>query len=570
MTVCKPGGGLICEKGRKKMKGRYSTLQKKLIIIILFVSLTPLIALGVLIYNQFAHMYAEKITQQITYRSKELGQAIELFIKERTAILCSIADIYMFNEIIDEETLSHLFGIINSRAGGIVDLGVIDRNGQHVAYVGPYNLKGLNYYKQKWFQEVMARGVYVSDVYMGYRRLPHFIIAVRRNEKGNTWILRATIDSEIFEGILKPGRVGKTGDVFIVNKDGIYQTQPRFGGNILDKSNLELSSFGAELTIVEAQNDQGGKVMLAGCWINQGKWFLVARQGVREEMSGLFSAKYSGLAIIFSGIVGIILMTVFTTQMTISRLKEADFKAAELNAQLMQSDKLAALGKMAAGVAHEINNPLQVILQQIGWMEDLLEEEELKQSENIEEFSKAIRKIEEHVERARKVVHGMLGYARKMEPHLEDVDVNAIIEQTMDLLGNYARINNITIKTELSPEIPIIAADSSQLQRVFMNLISNAIDAIGKNGTIEIKSRKSGSEIHVQVSDNGQGIPEEIQKKLFDPFFTTKGTGKGVGLGLWITHNIVEKIGGTISVKSRVGQGTTFTVQIPVALPEKK
>ena len=103
-----------------------------------------------------------------------------------------------------------------------------------------------------------------------------------------------------------------------------------------------------------------------------------------------------------------------------------------------------------------------------------------------------------------------------------------------------------------------------------MNLVSNAIDAIGKNGLIEIKSRKSGPEIHIEVSDSGPGIPEEMQKRIFDPFFTTKQTGKGVGLGLWITHNIVEKMGGSISVKSRVGQGTTFTVRIPATIPEKK
>ena len=164
----------------------------------------------------------------------------------------------------------------------------------------------------------------------------------------------------------------------------------------------------------------------------------------------------------------------------------------------------------------------------------------------------------------------MLGYARKMEPHLEDVDVNAVIRQTIDLLGNYARINNITIRTELSTDLPIIAADGSQLQQVFMNLVSNAIDAIGKDGTIEIKSQKSDSEISLEVSDSGPGIPEEMQKRIFDPFFTTKQTGKGVGLGLWITHNIVEKMGGSISVKSRVGQGTTFTVRIPATVPEKK
>jgi len=539
-------------------------------LIVLVVSLVPLILLGGTIYYQFARMYKNKIEEQIKYRAKAQAEAVDVFLKERITLLNTVACTNTFSELTDEKRLSEIFSVMNSKGGAFVDLGIIKNNGQQVAYMGPYDLSGLNYYQQSWFGEVVSKGVYISDVYFGYRQLPHFIIAVLRQENQNTWIMRATIDPDVFGAIVRSAQVGKTSDAYIVNDAGVYQTQPRFDGNILSKSHLDTALFGRGASVIEQEDGRKGEVLYAGYWLKTPRWLLVVSQEVAEEMSGLLVTRNVEIIIIVLSLLAIVMVTVFMTRLFISRLREADNKIDAMNAKLMHSDKLAALGKMGASVAHEINNPLVVVMQKIGWMEDLLEEEDLQKTKNLEEYKKTISKIDHHLERIRKVVHNMLGYARRMEPRFEAVDINETLDQTIDLLENYALVNNINIQTDLSSSLPIIANDQAQLQQVFLNLISNAIDAISKDGLIEIESRSTDSHIVVTISDDGPGIPKDQQSKVFEPFFTTKETEKGTGLGLWISYDIMEKMGGTIMFENKMGEGSVFTVKIPVVLPEKK
>ena len=298
----------------------YTTLHRKVILITLVVSLAPLFILGGTIYHQFSQIYQQKLEEQITYRAGALAEAVDLFLKERTAILSAMADTHRFQDMINEKNLSRIFEVMNLRAGAFVDLGVIDNVGQHLAYVGPYDLKGLNYYQQPWFVEAMSKGLYTSDVYMGYRQLPHFIIAVRRQEGELSWILRATIDPDVFGGIVRSAQIGKTGDAYIIDKSGIFQTNPRFQGQILSKSNLDTSLFGGRTTVIEQKNDDERELLYAGSWLRNDKWLLIISQEIAEEMGGLLAARNLQIAIISFGILVIVLTTIFTTRLAVHYL----------------------------------------------------------------------------------------------------------------------------------------------------------------------------------------------------------------------------------------------------------
>jgi two-component system, NtrC family, sensor kinase len=543
----------------------YKRLQWKIIATSLSFSLIPLFALGLSMYYLFSVSYTAKILETLRNRVDNRRDAIDLFFDERVSQLHTLANAHSFDQLKDEGYLNRVFTLMQMRSKSFVDMGIIDRAGYYVSYVGPYELKGLSYKDEEWFHQVMMRTVYISDVFTGFRKFPHFIIAVMRREGDQHWILRATIDTEIFDSMVKAAQVGQKGDAFVVNKNGVLQTPPRFGGELLEKVDyLSVDKFAG--TRIEEKVVNGEENIYAATWLRTKDWVLFIKESPREELMPLQHAR---LLVIGLGLIGLLLIvigTVFISRAMIARLIDVDREKAGLDDSLMQSSKMAALGKLAAGIAHEVNNPLAVIKEKVGWLKDLLSEEDVSKSENFQEFDDALRKIDYHIDRAKKVTHRLLGFARRMEPSQERVNVNKVLEETIDFLRNEAHYRNIEIHTDYAPDIPETTSDSAQLQQVFLNILNNALDAVGKDGVISARTMHIArdSRVAICISDNGPGIANEMLGKIFDPFFTTKEVGKGTGLGLSISYSIVEKLGGKIIVSSEEGKGTTFTISLPI------
>jgi len=552
----------------------YQRLRWEIITAIIGFSVVPLLLLGAFIYQEFSLSYTAKIQESLKTLAENRRASLDLFLDERVSQLVTLAGTNSLERLRDEDYLHKVFNIIQTRSRHYIDLGVIDEEGNHLAYVGPYYniLKGVNYKNEEWFSAVMASGVYISDVFTGFRRIPHFIIAVMVCERNKIWILRATIDSEIVENIVRAALIGKHGDAFLVNRDNILQTNPRFHGKLLEPVSCALygeacpNFSGATSTLVE-EKSIGGLERLYGVSVLQNKrWVLVIIEDPLEQLSPLFRARHLGALIGLAGILVIVVGAVFITRAMMKELERMERKKATADEISIQSGKMAALGKMAAGIAHEINNPLAVIGEKAGWMKDLLKTEDLQGSENFQEFADAVNKIESHINRAKTVTHRLLGFARRMEPVSEKVSINRVLDETIDFLENEARYRNIDVQTDYDQELPAITSDSTQLQQVFLNILNNAIDAIGKDGEILIRTSfiAKNNALAIEISDNGPGIPKDALNKIFDPFFTTKEVGKGTGLGLSISYSIVEKLGGRMMVASHEGMGTTFTIYLPV------
>lgn len=242
------------------------------------------------------------------------------------------------------------------------------------------------------------------------------------------------------------------------------------------------------------------------------------------------------------------------------KVKERTDEIKKIHSQLFRSEKLASLGKLAAGVAHEINNPLTGILTNASLLRDDLPENDPKRED--------VDIIVKETIRCREIVKRLLDFARQTKPQKQLININNIIDNIILLVRNQTSFRNISIEKNLSNSIPEILADKDQIQQVFINIIINAAEAMSKGGSLKIESDLdiNGEAIIVKFSDTGPGIPEHLKEKIFDPFFTTKENG--TGLGLAISYGIIEQHGGDIDLDSTVGVGTTFKIKLPVIMQE--
>ncbi len=542
---------------------RYRLFQRNIRVLMIVLTIVPLSMMALINYHQYQSSLKKEMVDPTKSLVSKTRHSFEFFLKERQSLIKSISYFYSLNELCDEKKLNHILFTLKKEFIGFVDLGLIDgSDGKQVCYVGPYSLLGKNYANHDWFQEVTLKGTYISDVFMGYRKFPHIAIAVQRlEENGKSWILRTTIDTTMFDNLIAAMGLDAQSDAFILNKDGIFQTNSRLYGEVLEKFPIKIPSGGYATYVVEKPDPSGNDVFLAYTHFNYPEYTLV----VAKPKSTVFKTWYalkSDLFLVFLASSILIVIVVFRlTGIMVNRIKEADHNREVAYRELQHHHKLSSIGRLAAGVAHEINNPLAIINEKAGLIKDIIEySPDFAQKEK---FSTLVGAVLQSVNRCRTITHRLLGFAKRMEVEIENLDLNELLLEVLGFLEKEALYRNVDIRLKLAEDLPWIDSDRGQLQQVFLNLLNNSMAAVEDEGKIAITTwEKDANTIAASIQDNGCGMSDETCRQIFEPFFTTKKE-QGTGLGLSITYGIVKKLGGDIEVESKENEGTIFKIFLP-------
>ncbi len=555
-----PAKGAGLEQSRE-----YFTKLKLLLKVGLLVAfLTPLSILSVYFHFQFNVSLKESGKLHLAALAQSQRNTVDLFLQERVLNIFSVFQSSEFNLAPSELDMQHYLQNLRQASDAFIDVGFFDQEGVQIGYAGPYPyLHGRDYSDEDWFRSLidLERNYYISDIYLGFRNKPHFTIAVKQLIDGKYYVVRATLDPDKFYLFLRGISRGKGVDSALVNSEGKYQVVDPDRGQLFGPSDYAPTE--AKESGVKEIEINGSSVLVSYYRLSEVPWTLVVREPLRVAYAEMYRTRR--IIIIVTGV--IILATIAAIWLIvdnlINRAEATEESRAELKYQLIHASKLASVGELAAGVAHEINNPLAIIVSESGVIRDMLDPE-FGLDSSPESIRAELDEIDTAVFRARGITQKLLNFARKHEPRLVPCDINKILDNVVGgLKEREFLVSDIELEKNYARDLPLVSLDPDQIAQVFLNLINNAQDAIVGEGKITLSTSLDDGRVYVTVADTGAGMTPEQMGKIFLPFFTTKEVGKGTGLGLSVSLSIVESMGGTIEVQSLPGSGSSFTVVLP-------
>ena len=493
--------------------------------------------------------------------------------EERLDALRFIVNEIPYDSLVNSTRLAEIFTNLKLGFGGLTDLSIIDADGNQVSYAGPFDLEGKNYSSQEWFSESLKKNNFVSEVFTGYRDIPHIIIAVRSfRPDGQSFLLRATLDTQRLMDTLLSYKTNIHTDILLMNHKGILQTPSGIYGKIFTSTGLEIPEFSTRTKVKIPGDDKESPFIMSYSYINTNVVETPFILMVQKKKFGVMGT-WVDMEKKFNWIIGIngiavIIIIILVSSFMVNKLYYADRSKAETMLRMEQSQQLASIGQLAAGIAHEINNPLALINETTGYLKDLYHYTEEEKSD--EEVIEHLDVILETVFQCGTITSQLLGFVRQFDVQISEVDIEKLIVSILNFRKKETEYKGIHVSTNISPETSLLETDKGKLQQILMNLINNAFQSIEANGYLSISVNCLPSDnIKIEIKDTGCGISAENLNKINEPFFTTKKEKMGTGLGLSITYGLVKKLHGNIRVESTEGVGTIFTLTLPVNIKEK-
>ena len=534
------------------------------------VALLPLIFITLIDYKVTQNSVESEVLLRTSRLVSNTRRTISFFLQERKSALDFITRDNSFETLNDSVRLEEILeNLKKAFGGGFADLGVIDPLGYQRTYVGPYDLVGKDYSDYAWYKEVLERSIYVSDVFLGYRQVPHLVIAVKHEfGSGLNYVLRATLETERFNELFTNVEVSGLGDAFIINHDGILQTPSRSHGEVLKKISIPVPKYSKDTEVLEDGAPAAERLVIGYAYIEDTPFILMIVKEKAELMKPWYTTRLQLIGFLSVSVTVILLVILGVATYLVNNIFLADQKRVTMLHQVEYSNKMATIGRLAAGVAHEINNPLAVINEKAGLIKDLFTMK--GQCANDEKLLSLVDSVIFSVERCATITRRLLNFMRSSEVTLKPLHIREVLTEVLSFLGKEAEYRSIEVSLNVPDDMPPIESDRGRLQEILLNIINNAFAAISDGGHVDVHVKPENERVFsVTIADDGCGIPEEDLHRVFDPFFSTKTNRGGTGLGLSITSGLVQELGGEISVRSKVGAGTSFIVRLPFKSEKK-
>jgi len=547
----------------------FRRIWKRAVLITASVALIPLVIWALAGYRLHQSTTEAELKLRTAQLVSNSWRAVSLFLSERWAVLNFIAHDHSFEVLNDRAHLAAILDNLNKRFGGFADLGLIDPSGLQQTYAGPHRLEGLNYSNEPWFRQVLEEGIYISDLVTGHREEPHLDFAVKRElPDGSFFVLRAALDAQQFNELIAQFDVGEKTDAFVINREGVLQTPSHYYGPALKKMQIRLPDYSSDAQVFESKNDQNEEVVIGYAFIPETPFVLMIVKLKGELIQPWYKTGWAFTGILTASILLILLVTLAVASHLVDRIHQADQERVDTLHQAEYTNKMVSLGRLASGVAHEINNPLAIINEKAGHIKDIFTLTEAYKKDP--KLISLVDSVLATVHRCAEVTRALLNFARHLNVSIQTINLQEIISEVKSVLAKEAEFRCITVGVDLAEDIPPFESDRGKLEQIFFNLFNNAIAAMKDGGRLDIKARSGDTDfVSITFSNNGPGIAQADLKYVFEPFFYGKSGGSGTGLGLAVTYALVQEIGGQISVESELGKGTRFNILLPLKMPQK-